>query len=97
MSRAVENIALLVESGDYDASIELLKITGMYRGLANQIGEQDSKKTFDTIVEQRLAAEQIPDVLIGNVPLNLEKKQRREEIQAGLMRDFGEEDGAKTS
>jgi hypothetical protein len=39
MSRAVEDMALLVESGDDDTSIELLKITGMYRGLANHIGE----------------------------------------------------------
>jgi hypothetical protein len=36
MSQAVENIAALVESGDYDASVALLKITGLSRGLANR-------------------------------------------------------------
>jgi hypothetical protein len=51
MSKAVENVAGLVESGDYDASIELLKITGMYRGLANHISEQDPEKVFNALVE----------------------------------------------
>jgi hypothetical protein len=93
MSQAVENIAALVESGDYDASVELLKITGMYRGLANHIGEQDPEKVFETIIERRLSAEHLPGDLhdlIGRLDSNPEKQRRKAEIEAELMREFGE-------
>jgi hypothetical protein len=94
MSKAVENVAELVEAGDYDASIELLKITGMYRGLANHIGEQDPAKVFDAIVERRLEAEHIPghldDLLI--LDENPRKRQRKVEIEAELIRVYCEEE-----
>jgi hypothetical protein len=93
MSKAVENVAGLVEAGDYDASIELLKITGMYRGLANHIGEQDPEKVFDAIVERRLAAEKIPghmDDLLIKLDDNPRKAQRKSEIEAELWRKYGE-------
>ena len=95
MSKAVENVAGLVESGDYDASIELLKITGMYRGLVNHIGEQDPEKVFEAIVEQRLAAEHIPghlDDLLIKLDENPRKRQRQAEIEAELRAKYGEED-----
>jgi hypothetical protein len=95
MSKAVENMAALVESGDYDASIALLKITGMYRGLANHIGEQNPQKVFDTLVEQRLAAEHIPghlDDLLIQMDDNPRKRQRKAEIEAELMREYGEDE-----
>jgi hypothetical protein len=95
MSKAVENVAGLVESGDYDASIELLKITGMYRGLVNHIGEQDPEKVFETIVERRLAAEHIPghlDDLLIKLDENPRKRQRQAEIEAELMREYGEDE-----
>jgi hypothetical protein len=42
MRKAVENITAAVEGGNLKASIELLKITGMYGdGRGNAIGEQD--------------------------------------------------------
>lgn len=96
LSKAVENVAALVESGDYDASIELLKITGMYRGLANHIGEQDPEKVFDAIVERRLAAEHIPDELdklISTLSENPRKTWRKAEIVEELLREYGEAAG----
>jgi hypothetical protein len=94
MSKAVENVAALVESGNYDASIDLLKITGMYRGLANHIGEQNPEKVFDTIVEQRLAAEHIPgqlDELLIKLDENPRRRQRKAEIESELMRAYCED------
>jgi hypothetical protein len=93
MRKAVENVAALVESGDYEASIELLKITGMYRGLANHIGEQDPQKLLEAEVERRLAAEKIGghlDELLIKLDDNPRKAQRRAEIEAELMREYGD-------
>jgi hypothetical protein len=93
ISQAVENIAALVEVGDYDASVELLKITGMYRGLNNHIDEQDPERVFDTIVEQHVAAERIPgdlERLSAKLMNNPAKDQRQAEIEAELLVEFGE-------
>jgi hypothetical protein len=94
LSKAVENIASLVETGDYDASVEVLKITGMYRGLNNTPGEGDPEKVFDAIVEQRLAQEKIPghlDDLLIKLDDNPRKAQRKAEIEAQLWAQYGEE------
>ncbi len=92
MSKAVENIAGLVESGDYDASVELLKITGMYRGLVNHIGEQDPDKVFEAEVEWRLEQEKIPDRFDELIQLdNPKKERRRAEIEAELWGTYGED------
>jgi hypothetical protein len=45
MRKAVENITAAIEGGDLKASIELLKITGMYGdGRGNAIAEQDPER-----------------------------------------------------
>jgi hypothetical protein len=95
LSKAVENIATVVESGEYDASVELLKIVGMYRGLNNTPGERDPDKVFEAEVERRLAAAHISgdlDELITKLDRNPAKRRRQEEIEAELMSEFGEQE-----
>jgi DNA-binding CsgD family transcriptional regulator len=97
MSKAVENIAALVETGNYDASIDLLKITGMHGGLVNFIGEQDPAKLIEGIVDARIAADGIPKTEHESMSMMLDLKtgkyqQRKAEIEAELMQEFGDPD-----
>jgi hypothetical protein len=62
LSKAVENLAGLVESGDFDASLHVLKAVGMYgNGAMNAIHKQDPGQYFEAEVERRLG------VMGGNV------------------------------
>jgi hypothetical protein len=61
LSKAVENIGLTVESGDFKASIELLKAMGMYgNGMMNAIFEQDPEKLIRRQAEPQVAREGTP-------------------------------------
>ena len=97
MSKAVENIAALVETGNYDASIDLLKITGMHGGLVNFIGEQDPAKLIAQEIDARIKAEDIPKTEHESMSMMLDLKtgkyqQRKAEIEAELIQEFGEPD-----
>jgi hypothetical protein len=94
MAKAVDNIAGLVEVGDYAASVELLKITGLYRGVANGIGEQDPEKILKSLAEARVRREGIPqDELetLGRLHENPLYHRRLAEVEAELRAEFGEE------
>jgi DNA-binding CsgD family transcriptional regulator len=97
VSKAVENIAALVETGNYDASIDLLKITGMHGGLVNFIGEQDPAKLIEQEIDARIKAEDIPKTEHESMSMMLDLKtgkyqQRKAEIEAELIQEFGEPD-----
>ena len=94
MRQAVENVAAKVEAGDFEASIHVLKAVGMYgNGTMNAIHGQDPEQQFDAEVERRLDAEKIPDrfdelISASENPL---KARRKAEIEAELLREYGDE------
>jgi hypothetical protein len=91
LSKAIDNIAAAIESGDEDASFALLKATGVH-GFCPPTGELDVQKIFDDQVMRLLAQEKIPDKFDHLMdPLkNPRKEQRREEIAAELGAEYGE-------
>jgi hypothetical protein len=94
MARAVENIAGLVEVGDYEASVELLKITGLYRGVVNGIGEQDPEKIIKQQAEAQVRREGIPqDELetLGRLNDNPLYHRRLAEVEAELRAEYGDD------
>ena len=95
MQKAIDNIAALVESGDVDASIAVLKITGMYGGVVNVLSEQDPKRIIRAQAERRVQEEGIPrdgthEALI-RLSENRRYHERLEEIEDALMAEFGED------
>jgi hypothetical protein len=93
MAKAVDNIAGLVEVGDYDASVELLKITGLYRGVVNGIGEQDPEKIIKSQAEAQVRREGIPqDELetLGRLHDNPRYHRRVAEVEAELRAAYGD-------
>jgi hypothetical protein len=95
LSKAVENLAGLVESGDYDASLQVLKAVGMYgNGTMNAIHGQDPERHFEAAVERRLQAEKIPeklDSLLLQLDDNPRKRERQAEIEAELRAEYCED------
>jgi hypothetical protein len=94
MAKAVDNIAGLVEVGDYNASVDLLKITGLYRGVVNGIGEQDPEKIITSQAEAQVRREGIPqDELetLGHLHDNPRYHRRLAEIEAELRAAYGDE------
>jgi hypothetical protein len=95
IAKAVANVAQAVEGGDVKMSVELLKIVGLYGdGSMHAICEQDPDKLLDELVEQRLAQEKIPDQADHLIDLlkNPRKEERRQEIQAELLREYAGEE-----
>ena len=96
MAEAVENIAALVEVGDYEASLELLKITGLYRGVVNAVGEQDPEKIVNRQAEAQVQREGIPKDAAHEMLIDMTTgstdTHRLEEIEAELWAEYGEED-----
>jgi hypothetical protein len=93
MAKAVDNIVGLVEAGDYEASVELLKITGLYRGVVNAIGEQDPEQLIKQQAEAQVRREGIPqDELetLGYLNDNPLYYRRLAEIEAELRAEYGE-------
>lgn len=94
MAKAVDNIAALVEVGDYAASVELLKITGLYRGVVNVIGEQDPEQILKAQAEAQVRREGIPqDELetLGRLTDNPLYYRRLAEVEAALRAEYGDE------
>jgi hypothetical protein len=95
MQKAIDNIAKLVESGDFDASIALLKITGMYGGVVNVLSEMDPEKIIKRQAEGQVRREGIPedatDALLIKMSKNAAYTRRLEDIEAELYREYGEE------
>jgi hypothetical protein len=94
MARAVENIAGLVEVGDYEASVELLKITGLYRGVVNGIGEQDPEKILKSQAEAQVRREGIPQnelEALGRLHDNPLYHRRLAEVEAELRAEYGDD------
>jgi len=95
MQKAIDNIATLVESGDFDASIALLKITGMYGGVVNVLSETDPEKIIRKQAEAEVQREGIPEDATETMLINLSKnpvyQRRLEEIGAELRAMYGEE------
>jgi hypothetical protein len=94
LRKAVENVATLVESGDFDASIHVLKAVGMYgNGTMNAIRGQDPAQHFDAEVERRLDAEKVLDEfdeMTTMMNANSTRGRRRAEIEAELWAEYGE-------
>jgi hypothetical protein len=93
--KAIDNIATLVESGNFDASIALLKITGMYGGVVNVLSETDPEKIIKKQAEAQVQREGIPmddthETLI-RLTQNRRYHERLQEIKAELYREYGEE------
>ena len=94
MAKAIDNIAGLVEGGDYEASIELLKITGLYRGVVNGIGEQDPEKILKSQAEAQVRREGIPQnelETLGHLNDNPLYHRRLAEVEAELRAEYGDE------
>jgi hypothetical protein len=94
MAKAVDNIAGLVEVGDYDASVELLKITGLYRGVVNGIGEQDPEKILKSQAEAQVRREGIPQnelETLDRLNENPLYHRRLAEVEAELRAEYGDD------
>ena len=94
LAKAVENIAARVEDGDYEASVELLKITGLYRGVVNAVGEMDAEQIIKQQAEAQVRREGIPEdatreLLVG-LSTNPVYQRRLQEIEAELRAEYGE-------
>lgn len=92
LSKAVENLAAAVESGDSKASIEVLKAVGMYGdGTMNAIGETDPERLLQTQAQAQLAHEGIPrdaHEMLGRLLETTAYRVRLEEITAHLRRVY---------
>jgi hypothetical protein len=95
MAKPVENVAGLVETGNYEASIALLKITGMYGGVVNALSETDPEKIIRTMAEARVQREGIPRDATHEALIRLTENdryhERLQEIAAELRREYGED------
>jgi len=93
LSQTVDNIRKAITEGDVAASFPLLKATGIH-GFCLPVGELDPQKCFDDVVMRLLAQEKVPDQLDLLIdPLrNPERDRRKEEIEAELRAEFGQED-----
>ena len=60
MQKAIDNIAALVESGDFHASIALLKITGMYGGVVNVLSETTRRRSSGSRPRRKCNAKAFP-------------------------------------
>ena len=94
MSKAVDNLATAIEGGGLKASIELLKVTGMYGGVVNVLGDTDPEKIIRKQAEAQVHREGIPldatrEALI-RLTENARYHERLQEIEAELMREYGE-------
>jgi hypothetical protein len=94
MGKAVENLQEAVQEGDLKASIELLKITGMYGGVVNVLGDTDPEKSIRTMAAAQVHREGIPldathEALI-RLTENTRYHERLQEIEAELRREYGE-------
>jgi hypothetical protein len=98
LAKAVENIATRVEDGDYEASVELLKITGLSRGVVNAVGEMDAEQLIKQQAEARVRREGIPEdanrELLVDLHTNPAYRRRLQEIEAELRAEYGEESSA---
>jgi hypothetical protein len=95
MSKAVDNLATAIEGGSLKASIELLKVTGMYGGVVNVLGDTDPEKIIRTMAAAQVQREGIPrdathEALI-RLTENTRYHERLQEIAAELRRDYGED------
>jgi hypothetical protein len=94
MSKAIENIVAAIESGSLKASIELLKITGMYgNGRGNTIGEQDPELLLKQQAHAQIQREDVPkdehELLLRSLETN-RYHQRLEEIEDELRERYCE-------
>ena len=94
MQKAIDNIAGLVETGDFDASIAVLKITGMYGGVVNVLSETDPEKIIKAKAEAQVQREGISADATERMLINLSKnpvyQRRLEDIEAELRAEYGE-------
>jgi hypothetical protein len=91
LSKALDNITGAIESGDVSASFALVKATGLH-GFCPPTGEMDVQKIVDDEVMRQLAQMKIPDkydILLDPLKNPL-REQRKAEIEAELMREYGE-------
>ena len=90
MQKAIDNIAEVVESGNIDASIALLKITGMYGGVVNVLSETDPEKIIKAKAEAQVQREGISadatERMLIEMSQNPIYRCRVEEIEAELYR-----------
>jgi hypothetical protein len=95
MTQALENIAGAIAKGDVKASFELLKAVGIYGNPEiNHIRDWRLESLIQQEAERRVKAEGIPmdathEALI-RLTENPRYRQRREELEAELMREYGE-------
>jgi len=97
MSRALNNIAIAIDEGDVKSSFELLKAVGTYGDAEiNRIHDWRMESLIRQEAERRVKAEGIPMDATHETLIRLSEnpryRQRREEIEAELMREYGEED-----
>jgi hypothetical protein len=94
MSKAVENIVAAIEAGSLKASIELLKITGMFGdGRGNAIVEQDPERLLKQQAHAQIQREDVPKNEHELLPRSLESnryQQRLAEIETELRERYCE-------
>jgi hypothetical protein len=95
MAKAVDNLAAAVEGGSLKASIELLKVTGMYGGVVNVLSETDPEKIIRKQAEAQVQREGIPEdateMMLINMRQNPVYQRRLVEIEDELRAMYGEE------
>jgi hypothetical protein len=97
MAKALENIGGAIEKGDVKASFALLKAVGIYGDPEiNHIRDWRLESLITKEAERRVKAEGIPldathETLI-RLSENPRYRQQREEIEAELRREYGEEE-----
>jgi hypothetical protein len=79
----------------YEASIALLKITGMYGGVVNALSETDPEKIIRKQAEAQVQREGIPRDATHDALVRLTEStryhERLQEIEAKLRREYGED------
>jgi hypothetical protein len=97
MSKALDNIAQAVSAGDVKASFGVLRAVGLFGDpTINSIRDWRMESLIRQEAERRVKAEGIPVDATHETLIRLSENpryhQRREEIEAELRREYGEEE-----
>jgi hypothetical protein len=97
MTKALTNIAMVIDSGDVKASFELLKAVGIYgHAEINQVRDWRMSSLIRQKAEAQVQEEGITEDAMKEMFINLDKnpryRARLEEIEVELRAEYGEEE-----
>lgn len=101
MAKALDNIATAIDESDVKASFDLLKAVGIYGDAEiNSIRDWRMESLIRQEAERRVKAEGIPmdatHEMLVRLTQNTRYHERLQEIEAELMREYGEDHEGKT-